>query len=251
MRSQSSPRPEITLSLADAVGLGSARVGSKAANLAELLALGLPIPAGFVIPADAFEHWKELEPALLAAADELGDEAFAVRSSASAEDLEGASYAGQYDTVLDVSRDGLTQAVRDCWESGASRRVAAYAAGLPAGDPAPQTAMAVLVQRMVRAQAAGVAFSANPMSGARDEVMVTAVNGLGERLVSGEAVGDEWLIRHGEASCSRVTEKAINSQQALAIAALTRRVADHFGSPQDEAPAISRGSTQAARRVLT
>lgn len=241
MESEVRPPTELTLSLAESEGIDPARIGSKAANLAKLLAVGLPVPAGFVIPTDSFGRWEELEPALLAAADALGGGAFAVRSSASAEDLAGASYAGQYDTFLDVPRGGLVDAVRRCWESSASPRVDAYAARLHTPSAGHDPGMAVLVQRMVHAQAAGVAFSANPLSGARDEVVVAAVKGLGERLVSGEAVGDQWLIRNDEVTCSRSTEAALDADQARGIAALARRVGEHFGSPQDIEWALANG----------
>jgi len=93
--------------------------------------------------------------------------------------------------------------------------------------------MAVLVQVMVPADAAGVAFTANPLTGARDEVVITAVPGLGERLVAGQATGDQWIVRHAQARRTRATEQAITADQARQIATLARRVQAHLGSPQD------------------
>jgi pyruvate,water dikinase len=91
-----------------------------------------------------------------------------------AEDLPGRSYAGQYETVLDVrGEDALRRAVETCWSSAFSGRVAAYQGQTP-HRPA---AMAVLIQPMVPAEAAGVAFSANPVTGARDQVVINAVRG--------------------------------------------------------------------------
>jgi hypothetical protein len=84
-----------------------------------------------------------------------------------------------------------------------------------------------------------VALTANPLTGEHGEVVITAVRGLGERLVSGAAVGDEWVVRKGESVCRRVDEAAISAEQAADIAALARRVEDHFGSPQDIEWAIS------------
>jgi rifampicin phosphotransferase len=221
-----------------AAGLDADRIGSKAANLAQLVAAGFPIPAGLVIPVDAFATWPQVQAALPAVASTLGDGPLAVRSSAAAEDLAGASYAGLYETFLDVDRDQLTEAVRRCWESATSQRVTAYqrhhqqAPGRPA-QGVGRPAMAVLVQRMVHPDAAGVAFTANPVSGARDEVVVTAVRGLGDRLVAGQATGDQWVIRHGQAVSVRVAEQAIQADQAIAVAALARRVERHLGGPQD------------------
>jgi len=99
--------------------------------------------------------------------------------------------------------------------------------------------MAVLVQTMVEANAAGVAFTANPLTGERGEVLLTAVSGLGERLVSGEAVGDEWVVRDENATPRRESEGALTAGQAHEVAQLARRVEAHFGSPQDVEWAIS------------
>jgi rifampicin phosphotransferase len=222
-----------------------ALLGSKAANLARLLGAGFPVPAGGVVTPAGAADWGQASAQLRSAAAELAsgrDQRFAVRSSASAEDLAGASYAGQYETVLDAGLEELPDAVRRVFDSAASARVAAYrqahpqagATAAPAGDPSGSAGgMAVLVQVMVAAEAAGVAFTANPLTGDRDEVVITAVRGLGERLVSGQATGDQWVVRHGQASRTRATEQAITADQARQIAALARRVQAQFGSPQD------------------
>jgi pyruvate,water dikinase len=239
----------VPLDQAAALGLGADRLGSKAANLARLLAAGFPVPAGLAIPADAFTHWQELQAALPAAADALSGERLAVRSSATAEDLAGASYAGLYESFLDVERNQLADAVRRCWQSASSQRVAAYKADhqqhqQPAGQglpPGPE-GMAVLVQRMVHPHAAGVAFTANPVSGARDEVVITAVRGLGERLVAGQARGDQWVVAGEQATCTRTVEQAIDAEQARAVATLARRVEAYFAAPQDIEWAIADGT---------
>ena len=101
--------------------------------------------------------------------------------------------------------------------------------------------MAVLVQVMIEAQASGVAFTANPITGDHDETVVTAVRGLGERLVGGEAVGDEWVVRAGQARCQRSAEGAIDPGQARQVAELARRAEAHFGAPQDVEWAIADG----------
>jgi pyruvate,water dikinase len=196
-----------------------------------------------VVTAAAAADWDQVLARLRSAAAELGgrDQRFAVRSSATAEDLAGASYAGQYETALDVRLDELPRAVRQVVNSAASARVSAYrqahsqpGATAPAGDPSRSgVGMAVLVQVMVPADAAGVAFTANPLTGDRDEVVITAVPGLGERLVGGQATGDQWTVRDGQARRIRATEQAISADQARQIASLARRVHAHFGSPQD------------------
>ena len=99
--------------------------------------------------------------------------------------------------------------------------------------------MSVLVQAMVDADSSGVAFTANPLTGERGEVLLTAVRGLGERLVSGEAVGDEWVVRDENATPRRQSEGTLTRTQALEVAEMARSVEAQFGSPQDVEWAIS------------
>ena len=208
------------------------RVGGKAANLGELKQAGFNVPDGFVVVG---EPGAQLSDAFQA----LGGGPVAVRSSAMAEDLAEASFAGQYETFLNVQDlEQLQRAIRDCRKSASSARVASYKANRAemAG-----LEMAVLVQRMVPADSAGVAFSANPLTGDRSEVAISAVRGLGERLVSGEAQADEWVVRESRAQRRRSAEDAITSDQAVAIALLAASAAAHFGRPQDVEWAFSGG----------
>ena len=138
------------------------------------------MPEGFVVTAAACDriaagarYPDEVWAEVLAHVEQLGDGPLAVRSSGLAEDLAGASYAGQYDTVLGVEgADAVAAAIGRCVASAASARVRAYR-----GSDAPPR-MAVLVQRMVPAEAAGVAFTANPVSGDA-EVLVQRGQGSG------------------------------------------------------------------------
>ncbi len=247
--------------LATATPADRARIGAKAANLAELVRRGFPVPAGAVLTNAAFASFldangldvhasaahvlaaslpSDLAEELRASVGTLGDVPLAVRSSAVAEDLPGASFAGQYETVLDVR--GATQleaAGKTCWASARGGRVDAYRAAR-GQDTGP--GMAVLIQRMVPANAAGVAFTANPVTGDRGETMISAVRGLGERLVSGQAEADEWVVRGVEATCRRVVDGVLSPEQALAVAELARRIDAHFGQPQDVEWAIADGA---------
>lgn len=235
-------RPPLVVSLSEAAVLDPSLVGSKAGNLGLLAAAGLPVPPGFVVTTAAEERLPETFSALEKAAATLGTERFAVRSSGTAEDLEDASFAGQYETFLNVSPEGLCDAVERVFASASASMVSAYKEALAevtGGASAP--GMAVLVQVMVGADSAGVAFTANPVTGRRGEVVVTAVRGLGEGLVSGEATGDEWVVRGDGASRRRGREGAITAEQALEVAGLARRVEGHFGTPQDVEWAISGG----------
>lgn len=219
--------------LAEVTGLGRSRVGGKAYNLACLVAAGVRVPAGVVVLA------PEAAAAVPAAVAGL-DGPFAVRSSGVAEDLAGASFAGQYETVLDVSREDLPDVVRRVFASAGAGRVAAYRAAI-AEEAEPLAGMAVLVQSMVAADAAGVAFTADPMTGNRDVAVVTAVRGLAEALVGGEAVGDEWVVHGEHAERRRRTEGVIGADKAQAIATMARRAEAIFGTPQDVEWAIARG----------
>ena len=168
---------------------------------------------------------------LEAAARGLGVQRFAVRSSGAAEDLPDASYAGLYETYLNVAVEGLREAVRRCFAATTAERVSVYHQRHGGGA----AGMAVLVQAMVDPMAAGVAFTAHPVTGDRDQVVVTAVPGFGDPLVSGEAVGEEWTVTTQAAQMSRPMPggKVLAAGQAQAVADLAREVANRYGRPQD------------------
>ena len=206
-------------------------MGGKAGVLGELAADGLPVPPGFVVTAADLDT-NGCELALADAVGKLGGSRFAVRSSGAAEDLTDASYAGLYETYLNVPLEELPQAVRRCFAAAGADRISAYQQR-HGGSPA---AMAVLVQEMVDTVSAGVAFTAHPVTGDRDQTVVTAVAGLGDRLVSGEAVGEEWTVTRHAATLTRPVRKdlrVLTAGQAQAVADLARRVAKRYRRPQD------------------
>ena len=233
----------LVVGLVETSALDASELGAKAANLGRLAREGFPVPPGLVVTPAAEGRWGEASPRLLEAAAALGADRFAVRSSGTAEDLEGASFAGQYETILHVPLEGLPGAVRRVFDSAGASRVSAYreARGEEASAENGRLRMAVLVQAMVEADSSGVAFTANPLTGRRDEVVITAIRGLGERLVSGDAVGDEWVVRGEDATLRQESEGAIDAGRALEVAALARRVEERFGPPQDLEWAISDG----------
>jgi len=244
----------------DEVGSADApRVGRKAATLGALRRAGFPVPDGVVVATEALactlaaarldgsagpEQVEaaplpgEVAAAIAAAAGRLGGGPLAVRSSGVDEDLAGASYAGQYETVLGVPAAELPAAVRRCWASAFTRHVAAYRRSRGAAGSA---AMAVLVQPMVAADVAGVAFSADPVTGDRETTVVNAVRGLGDRLAAGSASPDEWVVRAGAATCRAAPEGVIGAEAAVGVAALARRVEAHLGTPQDIEWALAGG----------
>jgi phosphohistidine swiveling domain-containing protein len=231
--------------MADAARLSRTAVGGKASTLAALSAVDLPVPDGFVVTSSAWSLPATSRADAVGAAllvEEMADvSVFAVRSSAAAEDLSDASYAGQYESFMNVPRPQVAQVVEQCHRAASAARVSAYQTGRGTADVVG--AMAVLVQPMIPAVAAGVAFTANPVTGDRSESIVTAVRGLGERLVSGDADGDEWVVRDGLARARRSTEDAITAEQAAAVADLARRVQVVLSGPQDIEWAIEPSSS--------
>ena len=196
--------------------------GHKAATLATLRNLGFDVPDGFVIPAGVQATRDDIAAALA----RLGDGPVAVRSSGLAEDLPDASFAGQYDTLLNVrGAEAVLDAAAACVKSAHDGRVESYGY---AARP-----MAVLVQRMVGAEMSGVAFSANPLTGNRDEVRVSATRGLGDRLVSGAIDAEEWLVTHEHETVIAQPQKAIGPELARRVAALARKAEAARLAPQD------------------
>jgi pyruvate,water dikinase len=209
----------------------------------------------------------DIASAIVAAYAALGDDVpVAVRSSATAEDLPSASFAGQQDTYLNVvGAAAVVDAVRDCWASLWTDRAVSYRASRGI-DPAA-VALAVVVQRMVDATAAGVLFTANPLTGRRRQAVIDASPGLGEAVVSGAVNPDHFVV---DPVAGRVVERrlgdkriavrpisgggtrtvavsnggaaaCLTDQQAAELAALGLRVEQHFGAPQDIEWAIDGG----------
>jgi rifampicin phosphotransferase len=263
--------------------------GGKGANLGELMQAGFPVPDGFIVSTEAYATVVEeaglatvignglaagddgapiraafedatirdrLAAAIIAAYTDLGGGAVAVRSSATTEDLAEAAFAGQQDTYLNLVGDAaVLDAVRRCWGSLWTERAIAYRRRqqVESGN----LRIAVVIQRMVDAEFAGVMFTANPVTGDRDEVVVDANPGLGEAVVSGLVTPDHYVLdaedhvqqhtpgrreliirsakdggvtRSSEADPASVT---LPDSVLRELAALGRAVAAHFGRPQD------------------
>jgi len=178
----------------------STLVGGKAANLSRLAATHR-VPPGFCLPAHVQVSDADIDAAYheFSVSSGVADPAVAVRSSALDEDGAAASFAGQHETFLNVR--GLTElhaAIQRCQESVRAPRALAYRRerGLTASD----ARMAVLVQQLVLAEASGVLFSANPMTGARGEAVVTISWGLGESVVGGTVSPDTYVVRKADLS---------------------------------------------------
>jgi pyruvate,water dikinase len=274
-----------------------AAAGGKGAALGELVRQGFPVPGGFVITTDAY-RWLLADTGLGAALDgmnqnvpdggalralfarfgmpaalraeigeayaALGGGAVAVRSSATAEDLPGAAFAGQQDTFLNVvGEEAVAKAVADCWASLWTDRAIAYRRRQ--GIDPREVAIAVVVQKMVPADAAGVMFTANPVTGERSETVVDASPGLGEAVVSGRVTPEHYVLDRtggihsfrpggGEVVASpdagggtrerpgvRSSVPTLAAAQLRELADLGRRAQEHFGRPQDIEWALAGG----------
>ncbi|MCH8950027.1 MAG: PEP/pyruvate-binding domain-containing protein, partial [Chloroflexi bacterium] len=269
--------------------------GGKGAGLARLVRFGVPVPPGFVLTAAAFREYlrangieedlgsiaagawpdgmrSQIEAAYEALRASSGD-AVAVRSSATVEDSSGASFAGQHATVLNVQTfDDVLDAVLVCWASLyradalAYRRAQSFRGRAKSfGGRAQEVeddrpAMAVVVQTLVPAEASGVLFTLDPVSGDRDAVLIDAAFGLGESVVSGAVTPDHFVvakadgaIRHRqiaskrmqivadegggvrteEVSDGRASEASLTDEQVIELARLAIRIEEQAGAPQD------------------
>ena len=272
-------------------------VGGKALNIAIMSSGGLPVPGGFCVTTDAYrlvvqQRLDDLMDKLASATDTAGvpvaaeearrrvlaleppaglqnaitdhyaalgdDEAVAVRSSATAEDLAYASFAGQQDTYLNVVGSApLLDAVRRCWASLWTDRAVSYRNAN--GIDHRSVALAVVVQYMIDATAAGVMFTANPVTSSRNETVIDASPGLGEAVVSGAVnpdhfvvdsvdrrivarrLGDKRVMITGLAGggterrelVDQSAEACLDDEQVLQLADLGQQVQRHYGAPQD------------------
>jgi pyruvate,water dikinase len=253
-------------------------LGGKGYGLAQLQAEGLPVPEWFAVSPQGFDdslndcQMEALKsgdvhrarsglesvvvgPNVLAeissALRELSCNGalFAVRSSAVDEDSLACSFAGQLESYLSVPTSEVPEKVAAVWRSSFNERVLAYRSE-NGRSPLPTKAPAVVIQRMVAAQSAGVAFSADPVSGRGGVVVISAVLGLATTLVGGEINSDNYEVdRSGKvsriaSSAYRLPEdnpRALNDEQASHIAAVARHMARRLGCAQDIEWAIEGG----------
>jgi rifampicin phosphotransferase len=247
----------------------TALAGGKAVNLGRLGRAGFPVPNGFVITTRAYNHARSINglgnigelpsdvaEEVASAYKTMGKGPVAVRSSATAEDMAAASMAGQYETFLNIDGEPpLLDAVLRCWASLDSPRIRAY---LRERDIDPsQVAMAVVVQRLVSAEVAGVLFTSNPHDCKCREMLVEASWGLGESVVSGRVQPDVLRIEEktGRVLAAAIADKRVQlsagsreeqpveescrrrpclgGRDVHRLWQLGKRAVEHFGSPQD------------------
>jgi len=177
----------------------------------------------------------DLAAAIAQSLARLGERAaYAVRSSATAEDSPTTSFAGQHDSYLNISgRAVILQHVSRCWASLFTERAVTYR--VRNGVDHRKVQMAVVVQQMVDAQASGILFTADPMTGNRKVVSVEATFGPGEALVSGLVNADVHKVRDGKivARTKRQRQSPLTDAQVIRLAQLGRQIEAYFGRPQD------------------
>jgi pyruvate,water dikinase len=292
--------PGLVIDLGSPEAASLTAVGGKGANLCRMIRGGLPVPPGFCVTTDAYAQVAQstsidFDSLSSASTDELQrlaglaresflaapmpldvaaavidayvrlgeDTPVAVRSSATAEDLPTASFAGQQDTYLNmVGTSAVLDAVRRCWASLWTDRAVVYRATNDIDHGAVR--LGVVVQQMVDAEIAGVMFTANPVTGRRHQAVIDASPGLGEAVVSGEVNPDHFVVDPGTGdiveqrlgdkrfsvrslpgggvrqveSTSGAGQSCLTDDQVRSLAALGEKVEAYFGAPQDTEWAI-------------
>lgn len=232
--------------------------GGKGASLAKMVAEGLPIPPGFVICSHVLEEsvdaerlrelalaqdheglralWRRAKlprEEISASYEQLGGEV-AVRSSAVAEDSEAASYAGQQETFLHVSGAAeVCRRVVDCWASFFSEWAIFYRGQKGSLE---DLRIGVVVQKMIDSDKSGVLFTVDPVKRRRDRMVVEAVFGLGEQVVSGEVTPDHYVLdRDGTVKREQIIddERVLGAEELERLAELGQKLQKTYGMPQD------------------
>ena len=273
-------------------------LGVKASHLNQVFQAGLPVPEGFVVTTEAYWAFvtanglegqlegaqssittksmeerfvngtfpQDLETAILTAWTERAEESgcVAVRSSATSEDLSGASFAGQYETSLSVTSEAdLLMAIKRTWASLWSERALSYRRNVSHLSEVEPSAMAVIVQRQIPSEVSGVLFTLNPITGLEEEMMVESTWGLGEGLVSGLMTPDRYVINTWKEQVTRreIADKkmmitssgrrevpeerrqqpCLSDEQLLELARLGYKIQLIYGYPQDIEWALQEG----------
>ncbi|MEM3323453.1 MAG: pyruvate, water dikinase [Metallosphaera sp.] len=248
--------------------------GGKGANLGELLSQGIRVPPGFVITSKAYSYFLDynglrekiisalnlspdeaskviknlilsaklpldLEEMINSSYNELANMAgkevlVAVRSSATAEDIENASFAGQQDTYLNVNRSNIIEAVKLVWASLYNERAIEYRKSK--GIDSSKVEMAVVVQKMVNSKSSGVMFTLNPSNGDRNLIVIESSWGLGEAVVGGKVTPDEIVISK---SNLKILDKRISKKNLKIVYDKGRNIEVHLEGEESEKPSIS------------
>ena len=260
--------------------------GGKGANLGELMLAGMKVPQGFVLSVEGYRRCiakvhlpkinlndlailedltskiqmeienvdlpEEVTREVLEAYRRMSSPIVAVRSSATAEDLPSASFAGQQETYLNIQEErAVLEAIKKCWASLWSPRAVQYRSLQGFGET--EVALAVVIQEMAPHEVSGVVFTVNPLANDSCELIINAAHGVGEALVQGEIIPDQWLARRPDGAVLKFTPApkkgqlpapfirtgrsargCLTSQQIRELVCLCLRIEEHFnGVPQD------------------
>lgn len=218
-----------------------AQAGGKGGSLAKMYQAGFPVPDGFVILPTAFTGdaltataWSEIQAQLAQRHASPHDGAFAVRSSALSEDSAQASFAGEFESVLNVhTTDEIRRAIDTVYHSRHNERVQAYSQikGLTEAHE-----IAVVVQQLVCAESSGVMFTANPVTGQRDQIVINAAWGLGEAIVSGRVSPDTLTV---DKATGRVLKRETADKQVMTVLVEHRTEERSVPEKQRHAPVLS------------
>jgi len=205
-------------------------LGSKAKNLHDLLVHGFSVPDGFVL----LDFNSDLESAI----EKIGGFPVAVRSSGSLEDLPNASFAGLYETFLDIQNaQELDEAIKKCFASKNSERVKDYLKTKKISYDENNLTMSVLVQKMVKVRIAGVLFTLNPTNGHEEEFYLEFCEGLGERLVSGHVTPSrityDWMSEKIVESSVNLEGTVLDEKSLNELVDCALKIQAHYGKPQD------------------
>ncbi|QIW81548.1 PEP/pyruvate-binding domain-containing protein [Bacillus tequilensis] len=256
--------------------------GAKGMNLIKLTKHGLPVPDGFIIQTNALARFMEenqlhetsesIESGIIAGtfSDELKEEltdsfyklresyrSVAVRSSSASEDLEGASFAGQYETYLNIkTEEEFLAKVKECWGSFFSGRVSTYKKKM--NNQITEPLMGIVVQGLIDSEVSGVIFSRNPVTHDDRELLISASYGLGEAVVSGSVTPDTFIVNKSsfeiqkeigtkeiymESAAEGIAEKetsedmrrrfCLTDEQVIELAEITKKTEELYGYPVD------------------
>lgn len=280
--------------------------GGKGANLGELKKIGMPVPEGFVVLASAFERFlaetdinveieamwgrinikdiesveegseivralitkakmpNGLEKEIFEAFKKLKSKYVAVRSSATAEDSKIDAWAGQLETYLNTTKENLIENIKKCWASLYTLRALFYR--VKRGLKRKQVSVAVIVQKMIQAEASGVCFTTHPVTKDKNQMVIEAVWGLGEALVLGMITPDSYVIDERELKIldinvnpqekmvvwnkrgtkvkvvpkSKQDKQKLTGKEIIKLAKLCQKIEAHYKSPQDIEWALSK-----------
>jgi len=265
-----------------------ADLGGKAASLVRLKQADFNVPDGYILDVDFFQSWnqqvassdewqnilagsttdllgfgqlcdqlKKFASTLAFSEDQIGcvdrasveGRSYAVRSSSPEEDLADSSFAGLYETVLNVGADDIVDAIRECYLSCLDARVFIYKRKL--GMPFDAPAIAVVVQTQIDSDISGVVFSINPLNNDYDEAVINGTFGLGDALVSGEITPDSWTIDKinsktldfklgAKGGDKQSASPCLTAEQLKLITHTVCRIEDHYGEPVDVEWAIEK-----------